>query len=347
MHRKTEKTLCILLLTMFISAAALNNTTASANQTKLYVDPQSIVDPTLVPGENFTINITIANVTNLYSFEFKLSFNSTILNALEVELGDFFPTPENVSIIEPPWINNTAGYIHFGAKITGCELPRSGGGTLSVVTFQVMDVGYSALNLYDTHITDSWSDPIPHETFEGYFNNVLLSRRDVAVINVTPSHTEAYTGRVVNVTATVKNKGDIAETFDVNAYYDNNLIGTLTVTDLASREQANLTFSWNTEGVQPCISYTIKAEANPVPNEINMTDNIYVDGMVKIKILGDINGDGVVDILDVVEAALAFGAYPGHPRWNPDADLMPDDVIDIFDLVLIMCRDSTQKKCAR
>jgi len=333
------KTICILVVTMLISATAINNTTASTNQTLLYVDPPSIVDPTLVPGKNFTINITIANVTNLYSFEFQLIFNSTILNALEVELGGFFPQPEYVTIIEPPWINNTAGYIHFGAKITGCELPRSGSGTLSVITFRVIGVGYSPLTLHDTHITDSLDRPIPHETFEGYFNNVLLARRDVAIINVTLSQTEAYTGRMVNVTVIVENKGDVAETFDVNVYYDNNFIGTLTVTDLASGEQANLTFSWNTEGVQHCVSYTIKAEANPVPYEINMTDNIYIDGTVKIKILGDINGDCAVDIFDVVEAALAFGAYPGHPRWNPDADLMPDNVIDIFDLVLIMLGD--------
>ena len=52
-------------------------------------------------------------------------------------------------------------------------------------------------------------------------------------------------------------------------------------------------------------------------------------------ILGDINRDGIVDIYDVVIAALAFGSYPGHPRWNPQADLKNDDLIDIVDLVII------------
>lgn len=339
MHRKMEETLCIFLAAMFIFVAPLNNTTASAAQTKLSVEPQSIVDPTLGPGENFTISITIANVTDLYSFELKLSFNSTVLIALEVRLGDFFPSPEHVAIMEPPWIHNTAGYIHFGAEIVGCDLPKSGNGTLLVITFQVISVGYSELTLFDSQISDFGNRTIAHETFHGYFNNLSIGRRDVAITSVTPSHTEAYTGWVVNVTVAVENKGDLTETFDVNAFYDNNLIGTITVIDLASGEQITLTFIWNTESVQPNVNHTIKAEAAVVPNEANMTNNIFIDGVVKIKMLGDLNGDGVVDIFDVVEAALAFGSYPGHPRWNPDADLRPDDIIDIFDLVLVTLLD--------
>jgi hypothetical protein len=32
---------------------------------------------------------------------------------------------------------------------------------------------------------------------------------------------------------------------------------------------------------------------------------------------------------------LAFGSYPGHPRWNPIADENEDGVIDGADLILI------------
>ena len=54
-----------------------------------------------------------------------------------------------------------------------------------------------------------------------------------------------------------------------------------------------------------------------------------------IALLGDVNGDGIVDIYDVVTVATAFGSYPGHPKWNPDADLVPDSLIDIFDIVTV------------
>lgn len=49
----------------------------------------------------------------------------------------------------------------------------------------------------------------------------------------------------------------------------------------------------------------------------------------------DINNDGKVDIKDVAIAALAFGSYPGHPRWNPDVDLDADSVITIKDIRIV------------
>jgi len=49
----------------------------------------------------------------------------------------------------------------------------------------------------------------------------------------------------------------------------------------------------------------------------------------------DMNGDGVIDILDFGKIALAFGAVPGLPTWNPYIDLNQDSTIDIFDLIVI------------
>ncbi|MEM2779861.1 MAG: hypothetical protein QW791_03195 [Candidatus Bathyarchaeia archaeon] len=49
----------------------------------------------------------------------------------------------------------------------------------------------------------------------------------------------------------------------------------------------------------------------------------------------DINSDGIVDMLDVSIAALAFGSYPGHPRWNSIADVNHDNYVDMLDLSLI------------
>jgi hypothetical protein len=49
----------------------------------------------------------------------------------------------------------------------------------------------------------------------------------------------------------------------------------------------------------------------------------------------DLNLDGKVDREDLMIAAAAFGSYQGHPRWNPDADINGDGRVDIFDLVMI------------
>lgn len=52
--------------------------------------------------------------------------------------------------------------------------------------------------------------------------------------------------------------------------------------------------------------------------------------------LGDINGDGVVDIYDIVLATVAYGSKLGDPHWNPRADIAPPwGVINIYDIVTI------------
>jgi len=51
--------------------------------------------------------------------------------------------------------------------------------------------------------------------------------------------------------------------------------------------------------------------------------------------LGDLNFDGKIDIFDIGIFAKAYGSYPGHPRWNPLADVVRNRVINILDLVRI------------
>ncbi len=56
---------------------------------------------------------------------------------------------------------------------------------------------------------------------------------------------------------------------------------------------------------------------------------------VREPLLGDLNLDNKIDIQDLAIGALAFGSFPGHPRWNPAADVNEDDKIDVKDLAQI------------
>jgi len=53
-----------------------------------------------------------------------------------------------------------------------------------------------------------------------------------------------------------------------------------------------------------------------------------------VELIGDINDDGVVDIVDLTIIALALWSQPGDPDWNPDVDLNGDNIVDIVDLVM-------------
>lgn len=49
----------------------------------------------------------------------------------------------------------------------------------------------------------------------------------------------------------------------------------------------------------------------------------------------DLNGDGKIDVKDILIASKAYGSFPGHPRWNPTADINDDRKIDLRDLYLV------------
>jgi|GEM_PF-656781 len=406
---------------------------------QLYVEPQEIISPDLMPGFIFTIDIMLDDIENMYGFEFNLGYNTKMLTCIGIRIHPLFNETHFTTYLR---MDDSAGYIWVKADYYPPANPITTYTpvTLVTLTFMVDNIGLSILGLYDTNVTDPNDQLIPHEAIDGYVQTLI---RDVAVTNLISSHTWAYTGWTVNITVTVKNLGNVSETFDVTVFYGNNTIGTITVTSLLPNEErtltfvwnttdveegtyvlnakasfvpyefnltnnyyeddtieilrlirdvailnvypnmnatypgwtvnitvivknlgnvsetfditvyydnntidtqtvtdllpggeATLTFLWNTTGLEPCNSHTIRAEASHVPYEIDLTNNYFTDGYVKIKIWGDINNDGKVDITDMATLAIAFGSYPGHPRWNPDADLTLDQKIDILDLAL-------------
>lgn len=76
-------------------------------------------------------------------------------------------------------------------------------------------------------------------------------------------------------------------------------IETKTGPSLPPSEHTTVIFSWMTTGVPPG-SYLISAYAHPVPGETCVDDNTYKDGMVRVAPCGDSNGNGNVDVVDVV-----------------------------------------------
>jgi len=169
---------------------------------------------------------------------------------------------------------------------------------------------------------------------DGIFLN-CASLHDIAIINVTTNTPHEYPCRIVNITVLVKNNGDASETFNVTAYRNSTEIGKILVTNLGIGENTTLIFHWNTTGLIPCHTWTIRAEA-PLTADINPSDNNFTDGTVKIKGYGDVNADGVVDGQDVISVIEAMPSYPSHPWWNPQADINNDGVVDGTDLIIVL-----------
>jgi len=163
----------------------------------------------------------------------------------------------------------------------------------------------------------------------------LKERRDVAITDIILSANTTYIGRTVTINVTASNLGNITETFNVTLYCDNTPINTTLIENLPPDTNKTTTFHWDTIGVKPCNNYNITAKATILPGETNTTNNILTDGKVKIKMIGDIDGDGQVDMKDISLAARGFGSFPGHPRWDPNLDINNDGKVDLKDVGLI------------
>lgn len=173
-----------------------------------------------------------------------------------------------------------------------------------------------------------------------YCNGIITIRlgvvHDVAVVDVVVPYDRVYQGWIVDINVTVMNLGNATETFSVTLYYGDIVIATETVNNLEPNASVVLGFSWDTINVLPCRNYIIKAVAIIVPGEVNVDNNVLVYGSIKVKIMGDINGDGRVSMDDVMLVIDSFGSYPSHLRWLFDADLDQNGRVTMGDIILVL-----------
>jgi len=299
---------------------------------RLFVDPAEIIDPTLIPGSQFTIDIKLESAIDLYAYIFTMSYDTTALTCLGAVI---IPPTNDTNFTTKISIEDVLGYITINVTYYPPADPITILSPKTIVTihFQVQSFGCTDLDLNNTELIDQYGTSMPHDVEDGFFCTLIA---DVAVTQVEPSCNMTYSGRIVNVTVVAANLGDTTASFNVTAYYDNNTIGIQPIFDLLPGSNTTIVFMWNTTGLEPCTNYTISAEASPVLYELDLTNNVLVNGWVKIKILGDVNGDGKIDIFDIVLTGDAYGSVEGDPLWNPEADVAPRyGVVDIFDIVTV------------
>ncbi|MCK4222821.1 hypothetical protein KAX01_00860, partial [Candidatus Bathyarchaeota archaeon] len=330
----------------------------------VYVNPQVLTKPI---GETFTISIDIFNLTdatipdpedprrnitlgNLYGFEIQFTWDTTIIQYVDHKVT--IPVEEHPDGILHEPIFEIANIINEAGGIPGAHpetralfvytsmspaSPFNGNGTVFHMTFRIIGEGTSELRLVSTKLANRQGQAIFHTSLNGL---VIVGTppegRDVSIVGMTHFPDFVYSGRVVNVTVVTANDGNVVETFNVTIYANSTNIGTQTVSNLPPRHNVTLTFTWNTTGLEPCINFSLSAEATRIPGEIDVVNNLFIGGVVRIKLRGDIDSNDVVDIYDIVMAINAYGSCRGDPDWNPDADIAPRyGIVDIFDLVTI------------
>jgi len=165
MNKKIIIVIC--LLAVLATTLAYLTINIPSSPTAVFVDPPTA---TATVSQNFTINVNISNVVDLYGWRFKLKWNPTILDVINVTEGGFLQNEGDTFFF--PTINNTIGYIDVDCTLLGDIKGVNGSGILATIQFHVRQNGSCILDLYDTMLLDSLEQPqlITHTVNDGHFS---------------------------------------------------------------------------------------------------------------------------------------------------------------------------------
>ena len=127
-----------------------------------------IVDMSLTPGSTFSIDITIANVENLWGYEVWVFYNTTILTATGTSSYDPFTNQFYAKI------NETQGYVYLAYAMpmgTAVGFSTVDPAPIAGVGFTVDAYGWSLLKFKSTKLSTPFGGPIAHDDVDGYFSN--------------------------------------------------------------------------------------------------------------------------------------------------------------------------------
>ena len=335
---------------------------------KLYVDSVTIESPSY--GKNFTTDVKLANVTDLYGFEFKLYWNTTLLDLVDVN-------------VIPPWtsytigineINETTGRYWVGLSALAPSPSFNGSATLVTLTFKITYVPIYPQNvscpfdLNETTLGDPDGKSIPHIVYDGEYKCYAAR----AKIQVLPQVSEAKAlNQVFNISITVTNVANLC-IFEFTLQYNTTLLDameiaiasfpgrtykvskkiiddtqglvTLRIESINPPLQANeslvlasITFqvTYAVIWLKPAIeSYLRFNSTKLITDAAADVPHDKTDGLYRYRpIQGDMDSDGKVTIIDLAIVARAYGTKPGDPKWNELADLNHDNIINILDLI--------------
>jgi hypothetical protein len=141
-----------------------------AQQATVRVVPASYTVPNV--GLNFTVNVTVENVEDLYGWELKLHYPNNVLNGTSATEGSFLetggiPTAFLVADFIDSY-NATYGLLSVLCLRTGNVSGVSGNGTLVTITFTSRSTdGMEVLHLADVKLSDSNLTVISSITADG------------------------------------------------------------------------------------------------------------------------------------------------------------------------------------
>jgi len=155
-----------LLLALMLAIWAFSSITMNAN-----ADGEAILS--IVPSENtfnyfetavnstFAVNATVTDVINLWNWQVRVIFDTTVLNCVDAVIPD--DSPFNFEIDSPVIIENTQGYVQLGSSRLGTTPGVNGSGVLTTITFKIISAPSTPGETLSSYI--NYSRPYDEDTY--------------------------------------------------------------------------------------------------------------------------------------------------------------------------------------
>jgi hypothetical protein len=270
-------------------------------------------------GEKFNVNVTVYQLSNgsgCYDAAFELSYNSTVIRVSSYTLAPLWGTDA---------VTDAAGTLQVDVS-NPSSTPN---GDVLVITIQfavliqgLVPVEYrSPLHLFNTRLLGNSGEILTGPPVDGLVIVTPRSPAPIAAFTWYPMNLRA------NQTVTFDGTGS-APGWNGTGY------------------SPIVNYTWDfgdsnfTSGYYPTILHTYAVIGNYTVH-LNVTDADGFQNTVshvvnsRSMLIGDINGDGVVNILDAILLANSFLATPSSSNWNPNADINGDGIVNILDAIML------------
>ena len=161
------------MLPLIVSVVLMNGSVQGVGSPLISLNPVEIIVPPLGDSlpYNFTVDVNITDVVSLWIFEFKLDYDTSLLDAISVTPGPVVPATRLLSPINGTgaWIpiNDMLGRVSVVCTFLSPAMPYTGSDTLMTINFTATAEGSSALHFNLTRLFDSGAHSISHEKLDG------------------------------------------------------------------------------------------------------------------------------------------------------------------------------------
>lgn len=274
----------------------------------------------LAVGGSTDVYIDLTSVSNLYGYQFQVSYDAGKVSAVGAFVDSFFDTDPDASI-PPTWnASCVAGVCKFAVSKMTPATASTGTGPLAKITFTGVAPGLTSLTFSSDILSDKDGNALTHSKTTGWLTvygtatingTVNLQGRLTPITDGTVTLTERY-GIFASVTVPFDGAtGNFSATVAVDGPTEYILVASHSLY-LSNKLGDSLT-----GGGIVISSGTVTAPTTTLKG-------------------GDADNSGLIDVSDltIIGGEFGNGGVGNPPITNPNADINKDGTVNILDLVL-------------